>query len=170
MAITGVNTSTSNTSAWTSAGGVEDVTNQTEIQIYWACATESGTVSAKPAGTNSDCGYTMTEYSGVACTTPQVGTIQNDIASGAETGFTTGTITAAQTHNLLFGVWASEEADQTITWGSGWSMLENITSHIHKTAEKVITDGSGNYTLSGTFNETSNKWISAFVMFKAASN
>jgi hypothetical protein len=169
QSISGVTTTAGSTSSWTSAGLIENSTNSAEIAIYWACATGAGTTSAHPTGTASDAGYTMTEYSGVACTSPQIGTLQSAVNSGTTTGFTTGTITASQTHNLLISAWASEEADKTITWGSGWGQKEDVNSHYHKTADKVITDGSGNYTASGSWSSSSSKWVSAFVMFKAAS-
>lgn len=160
--VTGVSTSSGSTSSWASLG-TYTVGGQA-VWIYWCSATGTGNVSAKPAGSANDAGYAMHEYSGVETTAPQIGAIQGD-GGTADTDFATANITTTTTNALLVGIWASETADRTVTYGSGWTQRINTTGHVHKTADKVVT-ATGDYNFSGSFTPDTN-FAAAFVALKA---
>lgn len=160
--VTGVSTSSGSTSSWASLGTY--TVGSQAVWIYWCSATGTGNVSAKPAGSANDAGYAMHEYSGVETTAPQIGAIQGD-GGTADTDFATANITTTTTNALLVGIWASETADRTVTYGSGWTQRINTTGHIHKTADKVVT-ATGDYNFSGSFTPDTN-FAAAFVALKA---
>jgi hypothetical protein len=158
--ISGVTTYTGTTSAWSALG--TSTGGDVDVSFYAATVTESGTIAARPSCTTSgDAGYVMIEYSGTALT--QISTIQND-GSASDTSFATANITTT-TPALLVGMWASETEDKTITYGSGWSEIQNTTSHIHKVAEK-ITSTSSDYNFSGSWTGAAS-FNAAFIALQA---
>lgn len=159
--VTSVSTTSGSTSAWTLLGTGNG--NSAGVYIYWCYATASGNVSATPAGSPSDAGVVIHEYSGVETVSPQEGTFQGD--TGTDAAFATASVTTTTTNALLVGVWSSETADRTITYGSGWTQRINETNHIHKTADKIVT-ATGSYNFSGTMNSDTSHYA-GFAVLKA---
>jgi hypothetical protein len=124
------------------------------VYVYWATVTSGGTVQVRPTGTANDAGYAVLEFSGVALTSPQVGAAAYGYANGATSAPTTA-ITTTIVGTLCLAVWASEDADSTVTWGNGgaapnYTQQINTPTHIHKVGYKV-TAATGDYTFSPTW-------------------
>lgn len=159
--LSGVTTYTGTTSAWSSLGTSNG--GDVDVSFYAATVSTSGTVAARPSCTTAgDAGYTMIEYSGVTLT--QIGTIQNEGNSSGASFSTVNTTTT--TPALLVGMWANETEDKTVTYGSGWTQIQNTTTHIHKVAEK-ITSTSGDYNFSGSWTGNT-PFNAAFIALQAA--
>jgi len=139
--VTGItsNSGTASLSSWTRAAGPYAGGGSAEGEIWWARVTSGGTVGVRPVGTVSDSGYSIHEFRNVSTGTPQIGSAQNVYVSGESAE--TGTISVT-TGDLLFALYANESGDRTLTWGDGgsgsaYTQLENVTSHMHKTAYKI---------------------------------
>lgn len=139
--VTGItsNSGTASLSSWTRAAGPYSGSGNAEGEIWWARVTSGGTVGVRPTGTGSDTGYSIHEFRNVSTGTPQIGSAQNVYVSGESAE--TGTISVT-TGDLLFALYANESGDRTLTWGDGgsgsaYTQLENVTSHMHKTAYKI---------------------------------
>lgn len=169
--VTGVtaNAGTASLSSWTSiASSATD--SSAQINVLWASVTSGGTVQVRPTGSASDAGYCVLEISGIDTTAPLVGSATYGYAGGSGgTSAPTDAVTVTIANSFAIAIWASEDADSTITWGNGgaspdYTMRQNTNTHYHKVGTKVCNP-TGNYTFSPTWTGT-NKAETVLVILK----
>jgi hypothetical protein len=172
--VTGVtaNAGTATLSAWTIIAAATTTTDSTaQIYVCWAAITGDGTVQVRPTGSASDAGYCVFEISGIDTTTPVVGAGMGYGGGSGSTSAPTDAVVTDIDNSFALAIWASEDADSTITWGNGGASPDytaqiNNTSHIHKVGYKVCSP-TGSYTFSPTWTGT-NKCETVLVVFAPA--
>lgn len=146
--VTGITTTAGTTGTWQTAGS-HDFASGVSIAIWFCYHTGSSeTVSAHPDGSPIDSGYSMHEYSGIATSSPQVGSLVYDEIGNADTAFSTSSITGVPSDAVLVAMYANESSDRTISW-TNFTQRTNETSHIHKTADRLIS-AAGDYNCAGS--------------------
>lgn len=168
-------TTVGSTSSWTQIVTSGSETHLgTQVWIYWATVSSGTSVTVSPSATNlvSDPGYCLAAYSGVATTSPVIGTGRD---YNPNTTFTDNVTTDSVSPDaginvLLVNFWASEDRDLTLSMDTGWTQRVNEASHstTHKFADRVVTNTSGSYNFHATFGSSNAPWNDHLVLLKAS--
>ena len=114
--------------------------------IGYSMNAAGGNTTVSLASYGNDPGWSLHEYSGIA----------TSLAFDKETGKyletanpATDNVLTTQDNELLVGILADESIDYATTFGTGWNQRTAETSHIHITADKIVSS-AGNYNYSMT--------------------